>query len=337
MNKYIAALLALCLAMPVWAVQDPTQSMLRDMGRDPGEFSVISYHDVVDLDQTPNMKVYPQTITRNLLIQHFNLFAELGYHPVSYQQIIDARAGKAPLPDKAILLTFDDGYRSFYDIVYPLLKLYDYPAVTAVVGSWLDVPAGGQVPYGDTTLPRERFMTWDQLREMQASPLVEVASHTYDLHKGILGNPFGNQQPAATTSAWSPDGYESESAYLERIRNDMRLTREQFQRELGQTPRIMVWPYGAYSEATLKLAAEAGMPHTFSLLDHVNNIRENPRAMGRFLIDQETSLETIEEILADRTWQRPVKRIVHVDLDYVYDADEAQQGRNLDVLLDRIK
>ncbi len=333
MSKWIAALLALSLAMPVFAAMDSG----RDPGRDPGEFSVISYHDVVDLGQTPDMKIFPQTITRNLLVQHFNLIAELGYHPVSYQQVLDARAGKQPLPDKAIMLTFDDGYRSFYDIVYPLLKLYDYPAVTAVVGSWIDVPDGQQVAYGETTLPRERFMTWDELREMQQSPLVEVASHTYDLHKGVVGNPFGNQQPAATTSVWSPSGYESESEYVDRIRNDMQLTRQRFQDELGKAPRIMVWPYGAYSKATLKLAAEAGMPQTFSLLEHINNVRDDPSEMGRYLIDQETSLETIEEILADKTWERGVKRIVHVDLDYVYDEDEAQQGRNLDLLLDRVK
>ncbi|TDX27789.1 biofilm PGA synthesis lipoprotein PgaB [Modicisalibacter xianhensis] len=337
MSKWLTVLLALSLAMPAIAAASVARDTGRDPGRDPGEFSVISYHDVVDLDQTPNEKVYPQTITRNLLVQHFNLFAELGYHPVSYQQIIDAREGKQPLPEKAILLTFDDGYRSFYDIVYPLLKLYDYPAVTAVVGSWLDVPAGQQVPYGDTSLPRDHFMTWAQLREMQQSPLVEVASHTYDLHKGIIGNPFGNQQPAATTSAWSPSGYESESAYVDRVRNDMQMTRQRFQEELGNGPRIMIWPYGAYSNATLKLAAEAGMPHTFSLLEHVNNVNESPREMGRYLIDQETSLETIEEIVADRTWERKVERIVHVDLDYVYDEDEAQQGRNLDILLDRVK
>ncbi|WP_136066820.1 poly-beta-1,6-N-acetyl-D-glucosamine N-deacetylase PgaB [Modicisalibacter radicis] len=333
MSKWIAALLALSLAMPAFAAKD----WGRDPGRDPGEFSVISYHDVIDLNQTPNQKIFPQTITRNLLVQHFNLFAELGYQPVSYQQIIDAREGKQPLPEKAILLTFDDGYRSFYDIVYPLLKLYGYPAITAVVGSWLDVPSRQQVPYGDTTLPRERFMSWEELREMQQSQLVEVASHTYDLHKGIVGNPFGNQQPAATTSAWSPSGYESESEYLSRIRDDMNMTRQRFQEELGKGPRIMVWPYGAYSNTTLKLAAEAGMLQTFSLLGHVNDMEESPREMGRYLIDQETSLETLEEILADRTWERGVERIVHVDLDYIYDEDKVQQGHNLDILLDRVK
>ncbi|SFU57312.1 biofilm PGA synthesis lipoprotein PgaB [Halomonas korlensis] len=326
-------MLALSLAMPVLAVTNSG----RDPGRDPGKFSVISYHDVVDLEQTPEMKVFPQTITRNLLVEHFNLFAELGYHPVSYQQIIDAREGRQPLPENAVLLTFDDGYRSFHDIVYPLLKLYDYPAITAVVGSWLDVPAGEQVTYGETTLPRERFMTWAQLNEIQRSPLVEVASHTYDLHKGIIGNPFGNMQPAATTSSWSSSGYEGESEYVTRIRNDMQMTRQRFQDELGEGPRIMVWPYGAYSNASLELAAEAGMTHTFSLLGNVNEVNGNPKEMGRYLIDQETSLETLEEILADRTWERGVERVVHVDLDYVYDEDEVQQGKNLDVLLDRVK
>ncbi|WP_089794357.1 poly-beta-1,6-N-acetyl-D-glucosamine N-deacetylase PgaB [Halomonas korlensis] len=333
MSKWIVAMLALSLAMPVLAVTNSG----RDPGRDPGKFSVISYHDVVDLEQTPEMKVFPQTITRNLLVEHFNLFAELGYHPVSYQQIIDAREGRQPLPENAVLLTFDDGYRSFHDIVYPLLKLYDYPAITAVVGSWLDVPAGEQVTYGETTLPRERFMTWAQLNEIQRSPLVEVASHTYDLHKGIIGNPFGNMQPAATTSSWSSSGYEGESEYVTRIRNDMQMTRQRFQDELGEGPRIMVWPYGAYSNASLELAAEAGMTHTFSLLGNVNEVNGNPKEMGRYLIDQETSLETLEEILADRTWERGVERVVHVDLDYVYDEDEVQQGKNLDVLLDRVK
>src|SRR5690554_79911 len=134
--------------------------------RESGDFVVISYHDVVDLEATPDTTLLPQTITRTRLIEHFNLIRARGYHPVSFQQILDAKAGIAPLPDKAILLTFDDGYRSFYDIVYPLLKLYDYPAITAVVGSWIDTPASDSVAYGDTHLNRSRFMTREQLKEL---------------------------------------------------------------------------------------------------------------------------------------------------------------------------
>lgn len=305
--------------------------------RSPGDYVVISYHDVVDSSVTPDLDIYSQTITRGRLVEHFNMLDVGGYQPVTLQQIIDAKAGGTPLPDKAVLLTFDDGYRSFYDIVFPLLKLYNFPAVQAVVGSWLDVPAGGQVPYGSITLPRERFLSWEQVRALDESPLVEIASHSYDLHKGVVGNPMGNEQAAAVTSIWNArSGYESEAAYIERIRNDMARTQQRFQEQVGRGPRIMVWPYGAYSQATLNIAAEYGMDYTFSLLSAPNQLSDSMSAMNRYLIDQETGLQTIEEILSNQLWENESLRIVHVDLDYVYDPDPIQQEQNLDKLIDRI-
>ena len=305
--------------------------------RSVDDYVVISYHDVVDSTVTPDLDIYSQTITRGRLIEHFNLIALGGYQPVSLQQIIDAKAGGQPLPEKAVLLTFDDGYRSFYDIVFPLLKLYDFPAVQAVVGSWLDVPAGGRVPYGKITLPRERFLSWEQVKTLDESPLVEIASHTYNLHYGAIGNPMGNEQAAAVTSIWNAgNGYESEADYIERIRNDMARTQQQFQEKIGKSPRVMVWPYGAYSEATLNIASEYGMKYTFSLLGEPNQLNDSMRSMNRYLIDQETTLETIEEILSNRVWDNEDLRIVHVDLDYVYDPDPIQQEQNLDRLIERI-
>nr|WP_298379591.1 poly-beta-1,6-N-acetyl-D-glucosamine N-deacetylase PgaB [uncultured Halomonas sp.] len=332
MSKWILTLLTFSLALPVFADQNSSQQNGQN-----DEYSVISYHDVIDVAQTPDLKIYPQTITRDLLVKQFNMIDELGYHPVSFQQVLDAKAGKQPLPDKAVVLTFDDGYRSVYDIIFPLLKLYDYPAVIAPVGSWMAVPEGGEVPYGDIMLPRERFLSWDQLRELHDSPLIEVASHTYDLHYGIIGNPQGNQEPAATTPKWTPQGYESENEYVARVRDDLARASQQLERELGEAPRVIFWPYGAYSNATLDIAADVDMPHTFSLLGKINNIDESTWAMGRYLIDQETSMKLFEEYLSGRTWDRKTERVVHVDLDYVYDPDEAQQSRNLDKLLDKIK
>lgn len=305
--------------------------------RSPGDYVVISYHDVVDSSVTPDLDIYSQTITRGRLVEHFNMLDVGGYQPVSLQQIIDAKAGGAPLPEKAVLLTFDDGYRSFYDIVFPLLKLYNFPAVQAVVGSWMDVPAGGKVPYGSIPLPRDRFLSWEQVRTLDESPLVEIASHTYDLHKGVVGNPMGNEQAAAVTSIWNPrSGYESEAAYIERLRGDMARTQQRFQEQLGHSPRIMVWPYGAYSQAALNIAAEYGMDYTFSLLGEPNQLSDSMSAMNRYLIDQETGLQTIEEMLSNQLWENESLRIVHVDLDYVYDPDPIQQEQNLGKLIDRI-
>ncbi len=69
------------------------------------------------------------------------------------------------LPPKAVLLTFDDGYLSFYTRVYPLLRAFNYPAVLGVVGAWIDDPQGGTaVLYGEkSNVTQASFPTWNQI------------------------------------------------------------------------------------------------------------------------------------------------------------------------------
>ena len=53
-------------------------------------------------------------------------------------------------------------------------------------------------------VPRSNFVSWDEAREMQASGLVEFASHSYDLHRGVQANPQGNMTPSAITWRYDP-------------------------------------------------------------------------------------------------------------------------------------
>ena len=139
---------------------------------------------------------YDAITLRNLAI-HFDWLRENGYRVVSLDDVVAAQRGDRPLPPRAVLLTFDDGYRSFYTHVYPLLMAFKYPAVLSVVGSFLDVPPRAQVRYGQGLVAREDFVSWEQLREMRRSGLVEVGSHTYGLHTTIFTNPQGGEVPAA--------------------------------------------------------------------------------------------------------------------------------------------
>jgi biofilm PGA synthesis lipoprotein PgaB len=81
------------------------------------------------------------------------------------QDILDAHDGKT-LPPKAVLLSFDDGYSSFYTRVWPLLQAWNVPALWAPVGSWVDTPANQKVNFGGLMTPRDRFATWDMVREL---------------------------------------------------------------------------------------------------------------------------------------------------------------------------
>lgn len=157
------------------------------------DFTVLAYHDVVD---DPGALTYDGVTTRVLALQ-FDWLRANGYRVISVDDILAAQRGDRPLPPRAVLLTFDDGYRSFYTRVFPLLLAFDYPAVLSVVGSFLEAPPRAQVRYGDVLVAREDFVSWANLREMQGSGLVEIGSHTYGLHTTVYTNPQGGEVPAA--------------------------------------------------------------------------------------------------------------------------------------------
>ena len=351
-----AALLGLCLTLaallpsaPVTAQDQatPAERLLSAVppANDPAQsFRVLCYHDIRDnLPETFKDHVEPTAVDTIELIRHFTWLKENGYQPVSLQQIIDARAGKTPLPDKAILLTFDDGYKSVYTKVYPLLQLFHFPAVIAIVGDWIETPADKKVMFGDNLLGRDQFANWDDIRVMVASGLVEVASHSHDLHKGIQANPQGNSLPAAITHRYTPSdaSYETDEQYTKRINTDLQRNSDLIERKLHKRPRAMVWPYGRYNLATTNWAASAGMPITMNLESGPNRPTDTLAQVRRTLINFNTGIPDLINMLhepIDYSGRAvPLERVIHVDLDYIYDANPAQQEINLSRLLDRIK
>ena len=298
-------------------------------------FVVLSYHDIQD-DPQEQRVADALTISSAELVAQFNWLRAHGYRPVSLDDIVAAREGRRPLPDKAVLLTFDDGYLSTYTRVFPLLKLFAYPALVAPMVKWIESEAE-EIPYGDKKAPRAAFLNWRQLREMADSGLVEIASHSYDLHHGVTGNPQGNRQPAATTRIYlgATGRYEDDDTYRRRIRTDLARSREIIARRTGHTPRAVVWPYGSYSREVLDIASELSMPITFTLDEGDNDIHRLT-AIKRILLPDDARLADLVAEL-ELPARAPFVRVAHVDLDYVYDEDPRQQEANLGHLLDRIK
>ena len=299
-------------------------------------YGVLAYHSVVDESAAENQKHYfPQTISAQMLIKHFNWLKENGYNVISWQQVIDAENGKGTLPDNAVLLSFDDGYETMYNVVFPLLKAYNYPAVFAPVTGWLDTPADQKIAYADKMLDRSVFATWSQVKEMEQSELVEVASHTHNLHNGINANPSGGQLPAVIAPEYKNGKYETEDAYKNRLKSDFTRSVQTLVNHVGKKPRVMVWPYGQFNDVAVQLARQAGMPHYFSLGEKIIN-KVGDKHIGRLLLNAETDLNTVKNYLDGIDESKQIQRVLHVDLDYVYDADKAQQAKNLDKLIDRI-
>ncbi|MDA7418448.1 poly-beta-1,6-N-acetyl-D-glucosamine N-deacetylase PgaB [Xenophilus arseniciresistens] len=332
---------ALLGAGSAWPLQAAAQVLPPPDAEDGSSFRVLAFHDIRD-DVRADFEagVDGTAINESTLVDFFAWLVQHRYNVVSLQQVIAARTGGAPLPPRAVLLSFDDGYRSTYTRVFPLLRQHGFSAVLALVSSWMEVPSGARVPYGSHMLPREQFLSWDQAAEMARSGLVELASHSHALHEGIQGNPQGNLLAAATTLRFDPASqrYEDVDTHVRRVEADLRRSRELIEARTGARVRAIAWPYGAYHSAAVAAAARAGMPVTLTLDDGPNTPAQPLSAIRRALPSYLLSAPEFQWLLRQSAQgqPRPINRIMHVDLDYVYDPDPAQQELNLSLLIERV-
>lgn len=295
-------------------------------------FLVLGYHDVED-DAADQRYLSVRTSALN---DQLAWLRDNGYHPISVQQIVDAHAGKIVLPEKAVLLTFDDGYSSFYTRVWPLLERYKFPALWAPVGSWVDAPADQPVDFGGLKTARDKFATWEMVREVSKSPLVEIGAHTWASHYGVQANPQGSKEPAVANRLYDKNTgqYETDAQYEARINADLDRVTKKITEVTGKAPRAWVWPYGAANGTTLKLARQHGYEMAFTLNPGLANAARLDD-VPRILISDNPSLRNFASQVA-QVREEQTMRVMHIDLDYVYDKDPVQQRKNIDKLIQRV-
>ena len=192
-----------------------------------GQVTILCYHSI----QPNGAHQDHYTISQNDFTAQMEYLHTHGYTPINLKDLLAARKGDTMLPEKPVMLTFDDGYRSYAEFVVPLLNYYGFPSMLAVVGSWID----GRPPQG---LP-EPLLSWERLRMLSSNPLVTIVSHTYDLHKGVRYTPQGNQGAAVGVRLFPEQDAspESEEQYYARLKNDFSRQQTTFIRELGTLHR----------------------------------------------------------------------------------------------------
>ena len=121
---------------------------------------VMMYHDIL-----PKKEVFFD-VTPEELEADFELIKSKGVTPISLDQLIIHLRTGSPLPEKPILLTFDDGYGGHYEYVYPLLKKYKYPGIFSIYTKNMGINTG------------RSHVTWEQLKEMANDPLVTISGHS---------------------------------------------------------------------------------------------------------------------------------------------------------------
>jgi peptidoglycan/xylan/chitin deacetylase (PgdA/CDA1 family) len=286
---------------------------------------VLVYHDIRDQPGADEYVVSTQAFREQMAF-----LKQQGYQPVSLARYADAAAGKSKLPEKPIVLSFDDGLVSFRDIAVPVLAEYSFPAVLSVVTGWVD---GNQVPDDY----RGRLLTWEQLRSLSRSPLVEVLSHTDNLHHGVLANPQGNLTPATITRRYDVQArrYESETDYRKRIRADLTHSAQRLLTELGKSPPGIAWPYGDYNQVLAEEAAALGFKYQLTLDKEPARTEQFPR-INRVALRAVRTIAAFESTLSFERAHQPL-RILEIELDAMANSRAADQEQWLSALLGRAR
>lgn len=219
------------------------------------QIPILMYHHIVE--------VYNGESTINIIDlqgfwSHITALKEEGFNFISIEQLRKAEKGEIELPEKPIILTFDDGYESNYKLAYPLIKEYEIKAVMNLVVSTV----------GETPGVYPHF-TWEEAKEMQDSGLVEIGSHTFALH---------------TPEMWKSEE-ETDDQYYERLFKDFSYSKQLLDSKLEYEASIMCFPYGYYNPIVVKAAYDAGFETFITVDKRINNINGRISLLGRINVD----------------------------------------------------
>lgn len=255
----VAAAVLLTAALAFVRYNEP---MLCVVSSDTGYYlPVIMYHSVLkDGAMQGRYVVSPEQLENDL-----KYLSENGYTAVTVADLIAYVDEGTPLPDKPVMLTFDDGYYNNYLYVYPLMKKYGFKMVLSIIGKYAEL-------YSETKEINAYYThcTWDQLKEMTESGYVEIQNHSYDMHSTANGRSGSKRLPG-----------ESLETYRLILTNDIEKCQDLLFKEVGVTATTFAYPFGAISDDSDEIIRDLGFRASFSCEQKMNLITRDPECLYR--------------------------------------------------------
>ena len=218
--------------------------------------------------------------------EQMKALADSGYTAVTSDDVINYIEKGTELPEKAIMITFDDGYMSNYEYAYPILKKYGLKATIFAVGE----------TYGKDTYPETDVKIYPHLgdkerQEMENSGVVEIQSHTYSMHQNAkLEDGIAYENLLKLES-------ETDLQYVKRIKEDWTT----WESAIGKTPKAVAFPHGKSDLLTQAVLNECGVKLTFSTNAKadtlIKGVALSGYSLGRFNITDDISGEELLNIV----------------------------------------
>ncbi len=210
------------------------------------------------------------TITTPVFESHLKYLKEHDYTVIPLQALVDYRIGKAPPPPpRSVVITFDDGHRSVYEVALPLIKQYRVPVTLFIYPSAI---SNSHAPYA---------MSWEQLQALVATGLFNVQSHTY-------WHPNFKREKKKLTPA----------EYDKIVVTQLQKSKAVLEKRFGSSIDLLAWPFGIYDDQLLESAKNAGYVAAFTIDGRQDRAQDRRFAMPRFLMNNSQQGKNFAEMIA---------------------------------------
>ena len=226
---------------------------------------IFCYHLLVDKVRYPGTEITPAAFEAQM-----KELKDRGITVISMQDLLAWKRGEKNIPPRCAVITFDDGYKSQYEVAWPILKKYGYPFTMFI---YTEGVRGGALGGGGA-------ITWEQLADMRDNGVdIEAHSATHqDLREGhtiTLASPGGKKTRTKLTGP----------QYEQWVQNEVVGSKQLLEQRLGIKVNCFAVPFGNYNEHVKELARSAGYEAMFTVYGQPITFTSAMDSIGRYAIE----------------------------------------------------
>lgn len=207
------------------------------------------------------------TVRNSTLESQLQVLSTRGYTVIPLRDLLEYRQGRrASLPAKSVVITVDDGHRSVYEVLFPLVQRYRFPVTLFI--------------YPAAISNASWALTWGQLHTLQQSGLFDIQAHTYS-HPD-----FAREQQRL-----------SAQDYRQFVHMQLTLSKQLLEQHLGKKTDVMAWTFGYYDEVLLQEARNDGYVAAFTVMTRPVTQNAPLLMLPRFLMVERYDAESFAHVL----------------------------------------
>lgn len=243
---------------------------------------VITYHQFTNKPLTKRQKRAKMFVRQKDFEAQMKYLYDNNFNVVTMKDFVDFLEFKGDIPDKAVIITIDDGFKSVYDYAFPVLKKYGFPATFFI--------------YTDLIEKEDITLDWNEIRAMDADGLIDVQCHTRshrDLRFRHKNNDFHDKKLRN----------ESFEEYFASILEQFTSSGDKVFKELNKQCEYLAYPYGGTNHMVIAMAKKFGYRAAFTINRGSNAFFAHNFRLRRDMIYGDYSLAKFKKIV-NRTYGR---------------------------------